>query len=473
MSEIIIEQNKDLGAATAYGYAKQQGYAGTEEEYAVLMASYASVAQEAKGYAEDAEAARDEITGMSAEATTLEPESSATASYSDGVLTLGIPMGSPGEKGDDGDPGYSPTISVEAIAGGHRLTVTDADGTKSFDVMDGAAGEDGAPGATGPAGPGVPKGGVLGQVLYKGLGGDYVTRWGDVYAPAVFEISADVDNYGICLTIVTPEEFLQAYNEEKKHVVAKVEKNGGFLGRLPIQEVQFGTDQFGLHLYAVFTGVLDTTEVAKLILSAYEGNPLSGTFITAPLNVVPSGGSSGYVLKKASGTDYDVEWAAESGGGGGAVDSVNGQTGTVVLTASDVGALPSTTTIPAAATADPADLGTKAKGTSTKYAREDHVHKMPSASDVGAYALPTGGIPATDLASSVQTSLGKADTALQSAPVTSVNSQTGAVTLSIPATAADVGAIAAPASPATGAFLVWNGTAWVAQTLATWQAGSY
>ena len=35
-----------------------------------------------------------------------------------------------------------------------------------------------------------------------------------------------------------------------------------------------------------------------------------------------------------------------SGGGGGAVDSVNGQTGTVVLTASDVGALPDSTVIP-------------------------------------------------------------------------------------------------------------------------------
>lgn len=36
----------------------------------------------------------------------------------------------------------------------------------------------------------------------------------------------------------------------------------------------------------------------------------------------------------------------DAGSGGGAVDSVNGQTGTVVLTASDVGALPSTTVIP-------------------------------------------------------------------------------------------------------------------------------
>lgn len=51
------------------------------------------------------------------------------------------------------------------------------------------------------------------------------------------------------------------------------------------------------------------------------------------------------------------------------VTSVNGQTGAVVLTASDVGA--------------------------------------------GTYSKPSGGIPKTDLASAVQTSLGKADTAYQ------------------------------------------------------------
>lgn len=33
--------------------------------------------------------------------------------------------------------------------------------------------------------------------------------------------------------------------------------------------------------------------------------------------------------------------------------------------------------------------------------------------------------------------------------------------------------ITAPSSPATGAFLVYNGSAWVAQTLATWQGGSF
>lgn len=40
-------------------------------------------------------------------------------------------------------------------------------------------------------------------------------------------------------------------------------------------------------------------------------------------------------------------------------------------------------------------------------------------------------------------------------------------------TASEVGAIPAPSSPTTGAFLVWNGTAWVAQTLTTWEGGSY
>lgn len=100
-------------------------------------------------------------------------------------------------------------------------------------------------------------------------------------------------------------------------------------------------------------------------------------------------------------------------------------------------------TVPSAYTSTPADLGTASAGSSTSWAKGDHVHKMPSAADVGAYALPSGGIPKTDLASAVQTSLGKADTALQSAPVTSVNGQTGAVTLSIPSTASDVGAVAA------------------------------
>lgn len=40
-------------------------------------------------------------------------------------------------------------------------------------------------------------------------------------------------------------------------------------------------------------------------------------------------------------------------------------------------------------------------------------------------------------------------------------------------TANDVGAIPLPGSASSGAFLVYDGTAWVAQTLSEWQGGSY
>lgn len=45
---------KDLGAATAYGYAVEKGYTGTEAEFAELMASYAEVGQTAVNAAQTA-----------------------------------------------------------------------------------------------------------------------------------------------------------------------------------------------------------------------------------------------------------------------------------------------------------------------------------------------------------------------------------------------------------------------------------
>ena len=55
MSEAV---NKNLGHATAYGYAKSKGYIGTEEEYAELMASYGTVAQAAAASASAAAQAK-------------------------------------------------------------------------------------------------------------------------------------------------------------------------------------------------------------------------------------------------------------------------------------------------------------------------------------------------------------------------------------------------------------------------------
>ena len=57
--------------------------------------------------------------------------------------------GAPGRDGSDGAPGkdgVSPTVKVEDIEGGHRVTVTDASGAHVVDVLDGKPGKDGAAG---------------------------------------------------------------------------------------------------------------------------------------------------------------------------------------------------------------------------------------------------------------------------------------------------------------------------------------
>lgn len=78
--------------------------------------------------------------------------------------------------------------------------------------------------------------------------------------------------------------------------------------------------------------------------------------------LLPSGGSSGQVLAKASGTDYDVEWIT---GGGGPGPSPSSQT--------------------------PEMDGTAAVGTSDDYARADHIHPTDT-SRQAALSLETGSL---------------------------------------------------------------------------------
>ena len=93
------------------------------------------------------------------------------------------------------------------------------------------------------------------------------------------------------------------------------------------------------------------------------GDALALKANSADVHNVPSGGGAGQVLRKASATDYDVEWYTPSGGGGGGIDPYD---------------------------SNPAALGTASPGVSAYYSRGDHVHQMPSASDVGAVAVAQG-----------------------------------------------------------------------------------
>jgi hypothetical protein len=216
---------------------------------------------------------------------------------------------------------------------------------------------------------------------------------------------------------ISPEELAQAIEDylEEHPIQAPVQSVNGETGDVVITASDLGA--LTAELDPVF-GASAAAGITSADITAWNGKytkpsggvPVSDLNSTAQSRLMPTGGSTGQVLAKKSNSNYDLEWVNQSGGGG-AVDSVNGQTGAVVLDASDVGALPDSTT----------------------------------ASDLGAYVKPTGGIPKTDLASAVQTSLGKADTALQTA-VTSFNGSTGAVTYTAPVTSVNgqTGAVVIP-----------------------------
>jgi hypothetical protein len=97
-----------------------------------------------------------------------------------------------------------------------------------------------------------------------------------------------------------------------------------------------GTTHYNWQLLDGTTGLIPDARLSNNIARTSDiGN---GT-----ITFTQGGVTKGTITTNQSG-DTTIDF--DAGGGGGAVDSVNGQTGTVVLTASDVGALADTTTIP-------------------------------------------------------------------------------------------------------------------------------
>ena len=138
------------------------------------------------------------------------------------------------------------------------------------------------------------------------------------------------------------------------------------------------------------------------------------------LRFLPDDGTVGQILRR---TAHGAEWSNEQGGGGGAVNSVNGQTGDVVLTAGDVGALPDSTVIPENTSDLVNDSGFVDAAGAAAAAPVQSV-----AGKTGTVTLVKGDV-----------GLGNVDNVQQYSasnpppyPVTSVNSQTGDVVISIP-----------------------------------------
>lgn len=81
----------DLGMVTAYAYAVAGGYTGSEQDFEDLLGNIAIDLEE--------------IENLSVTVTTLPEGSQATASYNNGVLSLGIPKGDTGATGAEGPEG--------------------------------------------------------------------------------------------------------------------------------------------------------------------------------------------------------------------------------------------------------------------------------------------------------------------------------------------------------------------------------
>ena len=136
------------------------------------------------------------------------------------------------------------------------------------------------------------------------------------------------------------------------------------------------------------------------------------------LRFVPDDGAVGQILRR---TAHGAEWSNEQGGG--AVDSVNGQTGTVVLTASDVGALPDTYVAPVTS------VNGQTGDVIVSGGAVDSVNGQTGIVVLGKSDIGLGNVDNVQQYSATNP---------PPYPVTSVNSQTGAVSLAIPTDTGDL-----------------------------------
>lgn len=213
--------------------------------------------------------------------------------------------------------------------------------------------------------------------------------------------------------------------------------------------------------------VLDATDVGAQPIATInaKGDLYAGTAndTTTRLPV----GADGEVLAANSAQPTGLEWIAAPGG---AVDSVNGQTGVVVLTASDVGADPagsaSAAQAAAIAASDPVGSAAAAAAASQALATIDAKGDLYAGTANNTTARRSVGADGTVLTASAADPTGMAWVAPAVDAVTSVNGQTGVVVLSAANVGADPAGSAAAAQAAAIAASDPVGSAAAAQAAA-------
>lgn len=221
---------------------------------------------------------------------------------------------------------------------------------------------------------------------------------------------------------------------------------------------------------------------------------LAGKADSSSVHNVPAGGTAGQVLKKRSGTDYDAEWAEESGGGGGSVTVDDALSGTsenpvqnkVVKAALD-GKIDDVringSSIVSSGIANIPKASESNFGVAKVYAYGDPPIRMVKLENSGNEVFS---VPMLDASGHIRLSvLTEATTSAKGAMSASDKSKLDGIEAEANKTTVDSALsttsanpvqnkvvkealdikITSPSSPTAGQFLVYNGSAWVAQTV--------
>ena len=399
------------------------------------------------------------------------------ADHPDGQ-TFDVMDGQDGAPGQDGQDGVSPEVTIGTITGGHSVTITDADhpGGQTFNVMDGqdgAPGQDGADGAPGQDG----QDGVSPEVTISTITGGHRVTITDADHPGGQTFDVMDGEEGPQGPAGPTEVFWATYGTTTSAEIEAAYQAGKLIAC-----------SYNDKVYIMYARA---SSAAHIFISFVYGNMryvlrcLSNSWDTQTVGFIymPSGSSNGDVLTYSNGDWLPSAPQQSFRGTCSTAAATTAKTSSITgykLTTGNIVSIRFSNDVPAGATLNISSTGAKAiyyknsaipagiikAGDTATFIYSTYYHlisidRQPSKSDVG---------------------LGNVDNIQQYSannpppyPVTSVNNQTGAVSLSIPSTASDVGAVAVAQGVAhAGEFVVVGSDGNITTvTMAVWQGGSY
>lgn len=308
--------------------------------------------------------------------------------------------------------GYSPTVTVTDISGGHQVTITDEDGNHTFDVMDGQDGapgqdgQDGAPGADGKDG----ADGAPGADGADGADGrDGTVTWHTSVAPVFLSpwtwrftiadlegpaeetpkpydfIFYDTNYYSIYPT----EPFSDTYVYCKGFTSIKGDPGqdgaDGADGQDGVSPEVTIASITGGHSVTITDADHPTGQTFN-VMDGTDGNDVAwftyGTSTSAQIEAAYQAGKVCLMWPRSGSTRVAILSVRDSATKHTFVSATNEDIA-VYICANNSWSLKSRNVIQLSTTT-PSPLGTADVGNGSTAARSNHVHAMPSASDVGA-----------------------------------------------------------------------------------------